>query len=92
MRFLGFRLHWHLKLSTWQPWNNRGSLGEEPAPTQIMGATGPIIIVPEKKDSIWNKWDLEQQSGGAATTGTGTGSTGLPATPQPETPTTPAPG
>ena len=30
-----------------------------------MGATGPIIIVPEKKDSIWVKWD-EQQSGAPA--------------------------
>ena len=70
------------KWITGNPDETRGSLDEPAAPVQIMGATGPIIIVPEKKDSIWNKWE-EQQSGVSST------STALP--PQPETPTTPAP-
>ena len=39
---------------------NRGSVEEAPGPqlgaTGVMGATGPIIIVQEKKDSIWARW------------------------------------
>ena len=38
-----------------EPWTNRGSLDEPAAPVQIMGATGPIIIVPEKKAEFYEK-------------------------------------